>query len=73
MEIFRKDFLIELFENYKNFLTQTQKQTMHLYLIEDLSLREIADILVSTRQAIHDAIKKTEKKLLSIDKKIKNL
>lgn len=63
MNLDKRDELMELFEKYQNFLTQNQRQTLHLYLIEDLSLVEISDILATSRQAVHDAIKKGEKKL----------
>ena len=52
MNLDKRDEFLELFELYKNFLTQTQKQSMHLYMVEDLSLVEIASILATTRQAV---------------------
>ncbi len=72
MNLAKREKLTLLFEKYKNFLTQNQIQTMHLYLIEDLSLSEIAKILATSRQSIHDAIKKSEKKLILINQKISN-
>ena len=70
MNLDRRDELTELFEQYQNLLTQTQKQTMHLYLVEDLSFQEIADILAVSRQAVNDAIRKSEKKLLTLKKQL---
>ena len=70
MNLDKKEELTELFEKYQNLLTQAQKQAMHLYLIEDLSLSEIGNILAVSRQSVHDAIKKGETKLISIDNKI---
>lgn len=70
MNLDKRDELLVLFEKYQNFLTQTQKQAMHLYLVEDLSLREVSDILAVSRQSVHDAIKKGEAKLQSIEEKM---
>lgn len=63
MNLIDREIYTELFEQYKPILSQTQKQVMHLYLMEDLSIVEIADILATTRQAINDALKKAQKKL----------
>jgi predicted DNA-binding protein YlxM (UPF0122 family) len=60
-----------LLETYGNLLTQTQKQALHFYYVEDLSLREIGDLTATTRNAAYDAIKKGEQKLLDIEQKMK--
>lgn len=73
MNLAKREELTLLFEKYKNFLTQNQIQIIHLYLIEDLSLIEIAKILATTRQSIHDSIKKSEKKLILIKEKMSNV
>ncbi|MCP4336318.1 MAG: hypothetical protein GY679_00510 [Mycoplasma sp.] len=65
-----REKILILFDKYKNFLTQTQKQAIQLYHIEDLTLSEVANIVATTRSAIHDAIKKGEKKLFNIEKKL---
>ncbi|NQZ66255.1 MAG: hypothetical protein HRT99_03510 [Mycoplasmatales bacterium] len=67
MNLDKRDELINLFDKYKGFLTQSQRQTLHLYLIEDLSFTEIAEILATTRQAIYDSIKKAENKLNKVE------
>ncbi|MBX4210144.1 MAG: hypothetical protein K4H23_03180 [Mollicutes bacterium PWAP] len=61
-----REKIIILFENYHNFLTQTQKQAIHLHLIEDISYREIADIMATSRQASYDAVQKGIAKLKKI-------
>jgi len=66
-----RDEIIDLFEKFKGFLTQTQKQAIQLYYFEDLSLAEISEIVATTRSAVHDAIKKGIKKLKEIDFKIR--
>lgn len=70
MNINERDELIELFEKYQGLLTQAQRQAMHLYLIEDLSLAEVAEELATTRQAVHDAINKGKAKLKKINESI---
>lgn len=70
MDLEQREHITMLFEKYQKFLSQGQKQALHLTLIEDLSLREIADIQATSRQAVHDAIKKGIEKLKEIEQKI---
>ncbi|WKX02529.1 sigma factor-like helix-turn-helix DNA-binding protein [Candidatus Mycoplasma mahonii] len=70
MNLNKREELIHFFEQYNKMLTQTQRQAFHLHYIEDLSLKEISEITATTRSAIFDAIKKAEKKLLSINEKL---
>lgn len=58
-----REELIKAFLSYDFVLTQNQKQIMHLHYIEDLSMGEIAEIVVTTRSAVFDAIDKSRKKL----------
>lgn len=66
MTLEEREQLTILFEQYGKLLTQVQSQAMHLYLVEDLSLQEVADVLATSRQAVNDAIKKGKAKLLKI-------
>lgn len=66
MTLEERDELIDLFEQYGGLLTQVQRQAMQLYLNEDLSLQEVADVLATSRQAVNDAIKKGKAKLFKI-------
>ncbi|UWW01490.1 hypothetical protein NW064_00935 [Mycoplasmopsis felis] len=59
-----------LFERYKNLLTQNQLQVFELYFYKDLSYREIAEIIATTRTAVYDTVKKTLKKLDLLNSKI---
>lgn len=68
-DIEMREALVKIYENYGNLLSQSQKQVFHLYYIEDLSLVEIAKIIVTSRQAISDALNKARQKLLDINKK----
>lgn len=70
MDLEKREELVNLFEKYQNLLSQSQKQALHLHLLEDLSLREIAQIQATTHQAVHDAIKKGTKKLEDIASKV---
>ena len=70
MTLDEREKFVSLYETYQGLLTQTQKQVLHLLLIEDLSLGEIAEILVTTRQAVNDAVQKGKKKLLKIEESI---
>ncbi|KKB26610.1 hypothetical protein MM26B8_01010 [Mycoplasmopsis meleagridis] len=64
------DYLIDLFEEYKEFLTQTQKQAFYLYFYENLSYQEIANITATTRSAAYDSVKKAIINLKKIASKI---
>ncbi|VEU78095.1 sigma factor-like helix-turn-helix DNA-binding protein [Mycoplasmopsis columbinasalis] len=64
--------LIALYEKYGSLLTQTQKQAFHLRFFEDLSYQEIANVLVTTRSAAYDSVKKAIDKLEKINNKLKN-
>ncbi|MGL5733088.1 MAG: sigma factor-like helix-turn-helix DNA-binding protein [Metamycoplasmataceae bacterium] len=58
-----REELIKTFLKYEFVLTQNQKQIMHLYYIEDLSISEISEIVATTRSAVFDALDKARKKL----------
>lgn len=70
MELFEREKYTELFDKYQGLLTQTQRQALQLYLFEDLGISEIASEVATSRQAIHDAIKKGIKKLDEISSKM---
>ncbi len=60
---FEREEIIKVFLKFNFLLTQNQKQIMHLYYIEDLTMREISEIVATTRSAVFDAIDKSRKKL----------
>ncbi len=59
-----------LMDAYEDLLPPRQHQVMRLKLDEDLSLSEISESLGISRQACEDALKRAEKALLALEKKL---
>lgn len=64
-----KDFYYtELFEIYKDLLTEKQKDVFYMHIYLDLSLNEIAEEKGITRQNVSDTIKNVRKRLDELEK-----
>ena len=66
----KKEKLNQLFELYKELLTDKQGLYYEHYFHEDYSLQEIADLYQVSRNAVHDQLKKVEDYLLTYEHKL---
>lgn len=60
----------QLFEVYKNLLTDKQKEIVSLYYEEDYSLGEISENLNVSRQGVYDTLKRAEKVMKDYEQKL---
>ena len=65
-----REELIELYDIYKNLLTDKQKNYFEDYFYMDLSLSEIASNNEVSRNAVFDQIKRVEKSLYDYEEKL---
>lgn len=61
----------ELLDWYEDLLTDNQKQVMHFYYQQDLSLREIGEELQVSHNAVYDTITRATKQLELFEEKVK--
>ena len=62
-----------LLDFYGDVLPERRRDIMDMYYNDDLSLAEIADSLGITRQAVREAVKKTEAELFFYEEKLQLL
>ncbi|QEK21049.1 YlxM family DNA-binding protein [Peptacetobacter hiranonis] len=60
----------QLFEVYKDLLTDKQKEIVSLYYEEDYSLGEISENLNVSRQGVYDTLKRAEKVMKDYEQKL---
>ena len=71
MELDKRVEMCMLLDFYGSLLTQKQKEIMHMYYEEDISLAEIGETINISRQAVRDALKTSENSLLDFESKLK--
>ena len=59
-----------LYDFYAELLTPHQKRISQLYFEDNYTLTEIADVTGVSRQAVHDAVSKSEKSLRGYEEKL---
>ncbi|MGP1451220.1 MAG: hypothetical protein ACTTJO_00380 [Metamycoplasmataceae bacterium] len=70
-DIDTREYYINLFSKYQNFLTTTQQNIFKLYFFENLSYFEISEIVATTRTSVYDSLKKALHNLEKCENKSK--
>ena len=73
MELDKTKRVNDLIDLYGNLLTTNQLNILELYYMEDLSLKEIAEELNVSRNAVHDSLKRSLVILEDYEEKLKLL
>ena len=66
----KKIYFNNLYDYYSMLFTDKQREYYEDYCFKDLSLAEIAELNNTSRQAIHDLIKRCYKQILSYEDKL---
>ena len=62
--------VIELYDIYQDLLTNKQREYMESYYYNNYSLTEISENMSVSRNAVHDQLKRTVKKLYDYEAKL---
>ncbi len=62
--------VIEIYDIYQDLLTNKQKEYMEAYYYNNYSLTEISENMNVSRNAVHDQLKRTVKKLYDYESKL---
>ena len=73
MELEKTKRVNDLIDLYGNLLTANQLNILELYYMEDSSLKEIAEELNVSRNAVHDSLKRSLVTLEDYEEKLKLL
>lgn len=65
-----RDYMILLYDFYGDLFTEKQKNYFEEYYFQNLSLKEVADNLQVSRNAIHKVLQGMEEKLLFYEEKL---
>lgn len=60
----------QMYDFYGKLLTAKQRQAVEWYFEHDLSLAEIADEIGTSRQAVHDLLRRSEQAFASYEEKL---
>lgn len=71
MELEKTKRVNDLIDLYGNLLTNNQLNILELYYMEDLSLKEIAEELNISRNAVHDSLKRSLAVLEDYEEKLR--
>ena len=71
MDVLQKSIdLMSLYDYYQELLTEKQRTYFENYYFEDYSLQEISENMGVSRNAVHDQLKRTAKKLFDLEAKL---
>jgi predicted DNA-binding protein YlxM (UPF0122 family) len=62
--------VIELYDVYQDLLTEKQREYMESYYYNNYSITEISENMNVSRNAVHDQLKRTVKKLYDYESKL---
>lgn len=65
-----KPYISLLYDFYGELLKDSQQQVVELYVNEDLSLSEVAELLNISRQGVRDSLRRAEQKLNEYEAKL---
>ena len=69
--MFEKDLSLSLlYDLYSPLLSEKKREVFEAYFLSDLSLAEISEETGTSRQAVHDMVKRCEKLLLGYEEKL---
>jgi predicted DNA-binding protein YlxM (UPF0122 family) len=71
MDVLQKSIdLMSLYDFYQELLTEKQRNYFENYYFDDFSLQEISENMGVSRNAVHDQLQRTAKKLFDLESKL---